>query len=182
MVYSSNAERHHCNLHQGAISPDHLGKMFLPMYHCRSYNSILLALAFLHLTRAQLNLYSDGLFNDNDISSQCSTAITAEISCDPSLVALTSADSFGAVGDSALQESLCTTSCGTALSTYHDAVSKACAKDLQPWDGLPAVWAGDAVWATYNRTCLKDPNGGGYCGGEWPCVVQAFSLIRSVNK
>ena len=140
--------------------------MFLLIHQCKPSYSIFLALHFLNLARAQLNLYSEGLFNDNDISSQCSTAIAAEISCDPSLVALTSADSFGAVGDSTLQESMCTTSCGTALSTYHDAVSKACAKDPQPWDGLPAVWAGDAVWATYNRTCLKDPNGGGYCGGE----------------
>ncbi|KAL8671163.1 MAG: hypothetical protein Q9168_004340 [Polycauliona sp. 1 TL-2023] len=121
---------------------------------------------FLNIVRsglAQLDLYGGGLFTDNDISSKCSSAISAQISCDPYLIALTSADSFGALNDTTVQASICTDTCGQALSSYHKAVIAACVQDLQPWDGLPAEWAGDAVWATYNRTCLKDLTGQ-YCG------------------
>ena len=121
---------------------------------------------------AQLDLYAGGLFADNVISSQCSSAINARISCDPYLIALTSADSFGALNDTALQASICTATCSEALSSYHRAVTTACARDLQPWDGFPAEWAGDAAWATYNRTCLKDATGQ-YCGGK---EMQSFFI------
>ena len=154
--------------------------MLFYSYQCGLRDPMLLILAFVNVTQGQLNLYSDGLFTDNVISSQCSTAISAQISCDPYFVALTSADSFGAINDTALQASMCMTSCGTALSSYHYAVSAACAQDPQPWDGLPAVWAGDAVWATYNRTCLKNPDGDGYCGGE--CHIQLGVNEGSVSS
>lgn len=112
-----------------------------------------------------VGLYSDGLFADNDISSTCSAAINATIACDPYLLALTEADSFGALNDTSLQSSICRVSCGGSLTEYHNKVTTACAQDPQPWNGVPAVWAGDAIWATYNRTCLKDPSTGKWCSG-----------------
>lgn len=118
---------------------------------------------------------------DNAVSTACSTAINASISCDPYLVALTEADSFGAINDTALQSSMCAASCGSALSSYHDSVSIACASDPQPWHGIPAVWAGDAVWATYNRTCLKDPKTGEYCSGKYKVLFCAYWFFTSAD-
>ena len=128
---------------------------------CRS----LFSLNVISSVAAQLNLYAEGLFAENTISTKCASAIDTQVPCDPYLVSLTSADSFGALNDTSLQTSICTDTCGEALSSYHNAVTVACAQDPQPWDGLPAEWAGDAVWATYNRTCLKDSTGQ-YCGGK----------------
>ncbi|KAL8918130.1 MAG: hypothetical protein Q9172_005557 [Xanthocarpia lactea] len=119
---------------------------------------LLFALILIRSALAQLDLYAGGLFLDNVVSSQCSSAINAQISCDPYLISLTSADSFGALNDTSLQASICTDTCGEALSTYHKVVTTACAQDLQPWDGLPAEWAGDAIWATppHTRIMVRD--------------------------
>ncbi|KAL8862689.1 MAG: hypothetical protein Q9178_001187 [Gyalolechia marmorata] len=137
---------------------------------------LLFAFFFIRTALAQLDLYAGGLFLDNVVSSQCSSAINAQISCDPYLISLTSADSFGALNDTSLQASICTDTCGQALSTYHKVVTTACAQDLQPWDGLPAEWAGDAIWATYNRTCLKDSSGH-YCGGKRTQLVYSLGVV-----
>ncbi|GFF42111.1 autolysin [Aspergillus udagawae] len=114
----------------------------------------------------QINLYQYGLNSSATLSAACSNALEATLQCDPYLYTLATIDHFGPLGNDTFQDQLCQSTCGTSLTTYHNSVSEQCAKDPQPWDGIPAVWAGDILWATYNRTCLKDPKTGVYCTNE----------------
>ncbi|KAH9478590.1 LysM domain-containing protein [Psilocybe cubensis] len=112
---------------------------------------------------AQFNLFVDGTQAVSDISQGCTTALNATINCDPYLQQLVSDDYYGSLNNATLQNSVCAASCGISLKSYHNTVASACANDPQPWDGVPAVWAGDVIWAAYNQTCLKDPTTGAYC-------------------
>ncbi|EAW07585.1 LysM peptidoglycan-binding domain-containing protein [Aspergillus clavatus NRRL 1] len=115
---------------------------------------------------AQIQLYQYGLNSTATLSAGCSTALKATLQCDPYLYTLATNDHFGSLGNKTFQDQLCQGACGTSLTTYHNTVVEKCASDPQPWDGVPAVWAGDILWATYNRTCLKDPKTNVYCTEE----------------
>lgn len=80
---------------------------------------------------------------------------------------LATVDYYGPIGNDILQESLCDASCGSSLASYHNEVQQACAGDPEPWDGVPAVWVGDIIWSTYNRTCLKDETTGEFCTSKF---------------
>ena len=128
-------------------------------------------LAFLTAVgHCQITLYPNGTQSATAISSGCASAVGGSLNCNPYLQALAETNWYGSLNDTALQTSVCTSGCNTSLSTYHTTVSKACANDPQPWDGIPATWAGDILWATYNRTCLKDPTTGKYCTGMHDCL------------
>lgn len=121
---------------------------------------------FVCYVEAQFNLFPDGTHSTATLSQGCNTALNATITCDSYLQQLVSNDYYGSLNNATLQGSVCSAACGTSLSLYHRSVTTACASDPQPWPGVPAVWAGDAIWAMYNRTCLKDPATGRYCIGE----------------
>ena len=61
--------------------------------------------------------------------------------------------------------------CGTALSKYHGSVTASCAKDPQPWVGVPANYYGDLIWAQYNLTCVKDPKTKQWCNGLYSIIA-----------
>jgi hypothetical protein len=115
---------------------------------------------------AQISLYSSGIFNDATISAGCTSALNKALACDPYWIELTSADLYTPLGSNSTQDTLCSNACRTSLATYHNAVASACAHDPNPWSGIPATWASDAIWSTFNRTCLKDPVSNIYCTGE----------------
>ena len=123
-----------------------------------------------------LSLYSVpvGIANTTTISTGCANAMKANIACDPELVDFATSGYYGALGNTSIQASFCASTCATSLASYHNSVASACAKDPQPWGGLPATWVGDSLWAYQNRTCLKNPSTGAYCTGERggliPCV------------
>jgi hypothetical protein len=123
-------------------------------------------LSFISSAMAQLSLYSSGIFNDSVISAGCTSALKGVLACDPYWVELTSADLYTSLGDNSTQDALCSSACKTSLATYHNTVASACAHDPNPWSGIPATWASDAIWSTFNRTCLKDPSSNIYCTGE----------------
>lgn len=131
---------------------------------------------FLPHVQAQFILFVDGTQAILDISQGCTTALNATINCDPYLQQLVSDDYYGSLNNATLQNSVCAASCGTSLKSYHTAVATACANDPQPWDGVPAVWAGDVIWAAYNQTCLKDPTTGAYCVGSYLFMTYIFYL------
>ncbi|KAJ7207185.1 LysM domain protein [Mycena pura] len=112
---------------------------------------------------AQISLYAGGIFNDSPLSAACTTALNAPLACDPYWLTLTSADLYVPLQSNSTQDALCSATCGASFASYHDNVFKACANDPNPWTGIPATWASDAIWSTYNRTCLKDPTTNAYC-------------------
>lgn len=115
---------------------------------------------------AQFQLFPQSTQSTADLSQACIAALNATITCDPYIQQLVATDYYGSLGNASLQNSVCGAACGTSLASYHAHVVAACSSDPQPWPGVPAIWAGDAVWATYNRTCLKDPATGLYCVGK----------------
>ena len=126
---------------------------------------LLLVVAMAATACCQLVLYPNGTQFTTTLSPECATAISASLTCDPYLQGLAETNYYGSLDDDALQASICEPSCGSALAQYHSVIVSSCSNDPQPWDGIPATWAGDALWATWNRTCLKDPKTGGYCNG-----------------
>ena len=117
------------------------------------------------LVAAQFQLFPNGTHSTANLSQGCTTALNAVINCDPYIQYLVSNDYYGSLGNTTLQSSVCAAGCGASLASYHANVALACTSDPQPWLGIPAFWTGDVIWATYNRTCLKDPATGAYCVG-----------------
>ncbi|KAL8764772.1 MAG: hypothetical protein Q9194_006850 [Teloschistes cf. exilis] len=113
---------------------------------------------------ADVQLYPNNtLITSNTISQACHDAMNANLACDPYLVNLATNNYYGSLGDTSLQNSVCDTKCGTALSTYHNSVHQACAQDEDPWLGVPASYYGDLVFAQYNLTCLRDSQTNEFC-------------------
>lgn len=130
-------------------------------------NSLLWAF-FFRLVLSDLLLYANDTLTTSTtvtLSRLCVTAMEASLPCDPYLQLLANQDYYGSMEDSNLQSSLCDPACGSTLSSYHASVISACKSDPQPWQGLPAGWYGDMLWAAYNQTCLKDNTSGLYCNG-----------------
>ena len=119
----------------------------------------------IRLILADFSLFPNGTQSSVTISPGCSLALDANIECDTYIQNLFWSDYYGSLNSSTLQDSICNATCGSSLASYHATVSLACSSDPQPWDGTPAVWAGDAMWATFNKTCLTDPSTGLYCVG-----------------
>jgi len=114
----------------------------------------------------QFQIFPDGTRSTVNLSQGCISALNATIACNPYIQQMVATDYYGSLGSPTLQDSICAAGCGTSLASYHAQVAAACASTPQPWPGIPAVWAGDVIWATYNRTCLKDPATGRYCVGK----------------
>jgi hypothetical protein len=132
-----------------------------------SHSSIFVVAALLFpLIQAQFRLFPNGTHSTANLAQSCITALNATITCDPYIQQLVATDYYGSLGNATLQDTVCAAACGTSLASYHANVAQACTNSPQPWPGVPAIWAGDVIWATYNRTCLKDPATGQYCVGE----------------
>lgn len=130
-----------------------------------SFSLVLIGGLLYQLVAAQFQLFPNGTHSTANLSQGCTTALNVVINCDPYIQYLVSNDYYGSLGNATLQSSVCAAGCGASLALYHTNVALACASDPQPWPGIPAFWTGDVIWATYNRTCLKDPATGAYCVG-----------------
>ena len=128
------------------------------------------------LTAAPLSFFpNDTLTTSTIISSACLDALNASVACDAYIYQLATADTYYTLGNSSMQQSICQPSCGTALSNYRSSVTSSCASDPMPWDGIPATYLVDFVWAYYNGTCLKDPTTGQWCIG----IYESLNSTRS---
>jgi len=132
-----------------------------------SMRFLAIAVALVPFIKAFL-LHPNGTHSTVEISQGCTTALNANITCDPYIQQLIATNYYGSLGNSnsTLQDSVCAAACSTSLALYCAHVADACSNDPQPWPGIPAVWAGNVIWATYNITCLKDPATGKYCVGK----------------
>lgn len=130
--------------------------------------AILLLSSFTCVAVAQLSFFPNNtLIVAGNISTACTTAMNATIDCDPYIMALATLDDYTSVNNDTIQQSVCATKCGAALSKYHKSVASSCAQDPLPWDGTPATYIGDFAWAYYNGSCLKDTATGQWCKGTW---------------
>ena len=96
------------------------------------------------------------------LSDGCTSALESSISCDQWLQDNANEDGYSPLNDTAL-DMLCAPACEPSIISYRSKVISACQNDPQPFDGLPAEYFIDVIWASYNLTCLKDPVSGNYC-------------------
>lgn len=96
------------------------------------------------------------------LSTACVNALQSSVACDQYLQDNAYIDSYGPLNASLL-DTFCTAGCSSSLISYRKNVVSACAKDPQPFTGIPAQYFVDVIWAQYNFTCLKDPGTGQYC-------------------
>lgn len=109
-----------------------------------------------------------------ELSTACVTALESTVSCDAYLDTIATLDLYGNYS-SDLQQTLCSSACGVSLAAYHNSVISSCAKDPQPWQGVPPEFYGNAAWAAWNTTCLKDTKTGLFCSGELEfCSAKEF--------
>ena len=107
------------------------------------------ALALCFLTWLPSTVTADSYFFPNNtfypyktVNTACSTALQASVNCSVDLLTYAYADTFYPLGNATYQKSLCSPSCGTALSSYINTVIGACAGQ-QPFEGLPATYYGN---------------------------------------
>lgn len=144
---------------------------------------LLLSPLLYQLVEAQFHLFPNGTHSTASLSQDCIAALNATITCDRYIQVIVSNDYYGSLGDITLQDSVCAAECGTSLASYHHSVALACTNSPQPWPGVPAIWTGDVIWATYNRTCLKDPATGVYCVGMFKFARHCSRLnVVSLNN
>jgi hypothetical protein len=119
----------------------------------------------LSLVAAQSQFFPDGLVTDNVLSPTCTSALSSSFNCPPDFLYAVNDDLRGPFDNHTVFYAFCSNTCSAALSSYHDSVSSACQNDPQPWDGIPATYGIDRLWAYQNRTCLKESVNGSYCTG-----------------
>jgi hypothetical protein len=118
------------------------------------------------VTVAQFSFFPNNTLVVFDIISTGSRiAMKAPINCDSYILALATADYHHSLDNDTIQESVCAVGCSLALSKYHNSVTSACAQDAMSWDGIPATYFGDLVWAYFNGSCLRDYTNGMWCRG-----------------
>jgi hypothetical protein len=126
----------------------------------------LVCLVLLEYAQAQFFLFNgtDSIDPDQPLSSACSNALAANITCPDFLLGYVGLNSF--LSSDTTTSLICDLDCTNSIKDYHYDVAAACANDMQPWAGIPATYWGDVVWGYTNRTCLKDPGTGDYCSGK----------------
>ncbi|KAF4552682.1 LysM domain-containing protein 5 [Elsinoe fawcettii] len=111
---------------------------------------------------AQIQFFPSDTTYENQLSSACVEALATTIQCDAGFTFFPNTDFQGPFENSSSLDNFCGQSCSKSLASYHDAVSASCGV-AEPYTGVPALYAGDRMWAYQNRTCLKDPASGEYC-------------------
>jgi hypothetical protein len=112
-------------------------------------------------------------FNNTDFTSQaanissgCSTALQADLSCDPYLTYVMTSNFYGVVGNSTLHDQFCAATCSRDLAAYKHNVTASCIHDPQPFPGLPATYWADWAISAFDHVCMKDASTGKYCVGK----------------
>ncbi len=107
------------------------------------------------------------------VSTACSDAILGQVNCLDDLLTYAHADTFYPLANATYQKQFCNATCGSSLSAYVSNVTKSCAGQPTPFDGLPATYYGNWAWSSWNTTCLQDAKTGQYCIGR-------FSLLEHI--
>ena len=117
---------------------------------------------------AEFQVLQTGLLaNESSVflSDGCTAAMESSILCDQWLQDNANEDGYSYLNDTALN-ALCPPACEPSIKSYRSKVISACQNDPQPFDGLPAEYFIDVIWASYNLTSLKDPKSGDYCNSR----------------
>ena len=150
------------------------------MSGCRVTNHLVVVLTLVNASSA-FHALSNTSFAFSNLTIPCVGALSADIACSPTIVALR-------LGEYYPEETLsraCTADCGQALALYADRVAAACGK--QTWKGyedtdMPLAIIPDMLRYNYNLTCLIDS--GRYCNtvaGKAAAALDPEGTKRSLD-
>lgn len=115
-------------------------------------------------TTTGFQLAETGKFVGLGLTSTCEQVLYQTINCDAYITKLVGRVYHGSLGDDALTDAVCATTCSTALATARRRIAGACASTPDLFPGYPVLSLIDSVTAGWNETCLKDTDGA-YCNG-----------------
>lgn len=95
----------------------------------------------------------------------CKSALMSRIVCDDYMKHFGRRSYRGSLGNISLTDSVCDAGCGESLQSWFTSVEISC-NSHNISNALPTLLGG-RLWAAWNETCLRDPNGSGaYCNGK----------------
>ncbi|KAH7329285.1 LysM domain protein [Stachybotrys elegans] len=106
--------------------------------------------------------------------SACVTALTQRIECDDNVKSFSGYEYRGSFGDTAVTDSICDAGCGRSLEWWYGRVSTAC-RGYTLDDGALPTLRGGRMYAGYNETCLRAPQGDKYCND----IIAGYTSVDS---
>lgn len=110
-------------------------------------------------------LAAQGTLAGFGLASTCEGVLYQAINCDPYVKTLGLKAYHGSPGDKAFTDTVCSTTCSTALTNARRRITGACAASPNLFPGYPVLAMIDSIISGWDETCLKDTDGG-YCNGD----------------
>ena len=122
------------------------------------------------------------LLQGSDLSDTCQSVLQQSIACDTYVASFKAKEYRSSLNDTALTNSVCAASCGTALTTAQRRIAGACASTPELFPGYPILSVIDTVVAGWNETCLKDKTSGKYCNSIISSGPQSASQVLRLTS
>ncbi|KAK2042619.1 hypothetical protein LZ31DRAFT_500396 [Colletotrichum somersetense] len=126
-------------------------------------------------TAGGLQLAAQGTFAGFGLASSCEQVLYQTINCDPYVRNLGQKVYHGSPGDKAFTDTVCSTTCATALSTARRRIVGSCTSTPELFQGYPVLSLIDSITSGWNETCLKDTDGA-YCNAK----IEAFEDVEEL--
>ncbi|KAK3947265.1 hypothetical protein QBC32DRAFT_374430 [Pseudoneurospora amorphoporcata] len=102
--------------------------------------------------------------------------VAGHINCDAYVLNLGQKVYHGSPGNKTFTDTICSTTCWTALQTARRRIVGACAQTPDLFPGYPVLAMIDPVVSGWNETCLKDSDGG-YCNAK----IETFPEVEKIK-
>lgn len=134
---------------------------------------IVLLSSFAPFVAGQIQIAPTGAFAGLGLAATCESVLYQSINCNPYVLNLGQKVYHGSPGNKTFTDTVCSSTCWTALQTARRRIVGACAQTPDLFPGYPVLAMIDPVVSGWNETCLKDTDGG-YCNGECPYSDEIF--------
>ncbi|RYP74297.1 hypothetical protein DL771_003118 [Monosporascus sp. 5C6A] len=127
---------------------------------------------------AGFRLAPEGKFAGMGLTTTCEQVLYQQIQCHAAVGGLSAKVYHDTLGDQAFTDTVCSTSCSTALTTARRRVTGACASTPELIPGYPVVALIDSVRTGWNETCLRDTETGNYCNA----IIDSFDDVEDISE
>lgn len=128
--------------------------------------TVLMGTVSLVTGQEKLRLAPQGKYAGIGLDTACENVLYMEIDCNSLVGELGTQSWHGTVGSKATTDSICSSSCSTALTTARRRIEGSCRRTPHIVEGYPALALIDSIRTGWNETCQKDQSSGDYCNSE----------------
>lgn len=114
----------------------------------------------------KLQLAPQDKYASMGLDAACEAVLYQEIDCDVAVGELGAKRYHGTVGDNTTTDSICSTTCSTALNTVRKRIIGSCRRTPELVTGYPAVALLDSIQTGWNETWQKDKETEEYCNSK----------------